>query len=136
MDEVTEEALWKTYLEAIRQEQEADRAFQGAPIEYRPHALKVLREKELNTALALGRYDSRNAPKDSAFYVSMCTPCHHSLLLGPYTTIDEAVRNVRDGKELAIRINPSQASFASFGTCSLPPGVPHPCGVLNTFHFH
>ncbi len=60
------------------------------------------------------------------FYVSIISSCgrRHSLLLGPYGTHQEAKNNVERGREAAYRANEAQATWCSFGTCSMPEGTP------------
>lgn len=58
------------------------------------------------------------------FYVTIRSGTRVGFLLGPYASHMTALTNVDRGRRLAQQARPDQASFAAFGTASLPHSRP------------
>jgi hypothetical protein len=58
------------------------------------------------------------------FYVTIRCGSRVGFLLGPYASHMTALANVERGHRLAEQARPDQATFASFGTASLPHSRP------------
>lgn len=66
-------------------------------------------------------YWSREAGR--VFYVSVIDGRRKGILLGPYETHQDALDNVKRGRELAEEVD-CRAAFFAFGTCSAPRSRP------------
>lgn len=78
-------------------------------------------QHQLYDAGTLLDFDSRT---DRDFYVTIRDGSRVGWLLGPYATHDVAHANVDRARTLAVGTGDPRASFAEFGTASLPKGTP------------
>ena len=63
-----------------------------------------------------------DARESREYFVSVRDSGRNGFLLGPYETHAEALAQVANGRERAIKAN-SWAHFYAFGTCSAPAGL-------------